>query len=167
LSSPVPRIRCAELAQLWLNPIMSIVGEIGTQSFPNEGLRRSVRNASISGLAFGLGGGLVVGLGVGLLGGPDDMSGLDFGLGVGLLGVMGGGLRFGGRAYLQHCALRLVLWYNHCAPFNYIRFLDYATARIFLRKVGGGYVFIHRMLLEYFAAMHQTSAEPQNCNRNG
>ena len=24
LSSPVPRIRCAELAQLWLNPIMSI-----------------------------------------------------------------------------------------------------------------------------------------------
>jgi hypothetical protein len=25
LSSPVPRIRCAELAQLWLNPIMSLV----------------------------------------------------------------------------------------------------------------------------------------------
>src|SRR5262249_21063447 len=25
LSSPVPRIRCAELARLWLNPIMSIV----------------------------------------------------------------------------------------------------------------------------------------------
>jgi Family of unknown function (DUF6062) len=25
LSSPVPRIRCAELAQLWLNPIMSIL----------------------------------------------------------------------------------------------------------------------------------------------
>ncbi len=24
LSSPVPRIRCTELAQLWLNPIMSI-----------------------------------------------------------------------------------------------------------------------------------------------
>ena len=23
LSSPVPRVRCAELAQLWLNPIMS------------------------------------------------------------------------------------------------------------------------------------------------
>jgi len=48
------------------------------------------------------------------------------------------------------------------APFNYIRFLDYATSRLFLRKVGGGYIFIHRMLLEYFAALHQTSAEEQS-----
>jgi hypothetical protein len=23
-----------------------------------------------------------------------------------------------------------------------------------LRKVGGGYIFIHRMLLDYFAALH-------------
>jgi hypothetical protein len=30
--------------------------------------------------------------------------------------------------------------------------LDY-TDRIFLRKVGGGYIFIHRMLMEYFAAL--------------
>ena len=27
LSSPVPHVRCAELAQLWLNPIMSIMVE--------------------------------------------------------------------------------------------------------------------------------------------
>ena len=80
---------------------------------------------------------------------------------------MSGGLRFGGRACLQHCALRLVLWHNHCAPLNYIRFLDDATARIFLRKVGGEYIFVHRMLLEYFAASHQLSVEQQNCNRNG
>jgi hypothetical protein len=31
--------------------------------------------------------------------------------------------------------------------------LDYATDRIFLRKVGGGYIFIHRMLMEYFVAL--------------
>jgi len=31
--------------------------------------------------------------------------------------------------------------------------LDYAADRIFLRKVGGGYIFIHRMLMEYFAAL--------------
>ena len=48
------------------------------------------------------------------------------------------GLRFGGRACLHHLALRLVLWHYNYAPFNYVRFLDYATARIFLRKVGGG-----------------------------
>ncbi|MDJ0592593.1 MAG: hypothetical protein QNJ72_21810 [Pleurocapsa sp. MO_226.B13] len=38
-------------------------------------------------------------------------------------------------------------------PWNYARFLDYAAERIFLRKVGGGYIFIHRMLLEHFARM--------------
>ena len=36
--------------------------------------------------------------------------------------------------------------------------LHYAADRIFLRKVGGGYIFIHRMLMEYFAALE---AEPR------
>src|SRR5689334_203677 len=36
-------------------------------------------------------------------------------------------------------------------PWNYPRFLDYAAEQILLRKVGGGYIFIHRFLLEYFA----------------
>ena len=35
-------------------------------------------------------------------------------------------------------------------PWNYPRFLDYAAERILLRKVGGGYIFTHRLLLEYF-----------------
>jgi hypothetical protein len=38
-------------------------------------------------------------------------------------------------------------------PWNYSRFLDYAVDRIFLQKVGGGYIFIHRLLMEHFAAM--------------
>jgi hypothetical protein len=29
----------------------------------------------------------------------------------------------------------------------------YAAKRIFLRKVGGGYIFIHRMSMEYFVAL--------------
>jgi hypothetical protein len=33
------------------------------------------------------------------------------------------------------------------------RFLDYAAERVFLRKVGGGYIFVHRLLLDYFAGM--------------
>jgi hypothetical protein len=32
-------------------------------------------------------------------------------------------------------------------PWNYPRFLDYAAERILLRKVEGGYIFIHRLLL--------------------
>ena len=39
-------------------------------------------------------------------------------------------------------------------PWNYARFLDYAAEELnFLQKVGGGYIFVHRYLLEYFAAM--------------
>ncbi|MDJ0904037.1 MAG: hypothetical protein QNJ55_35140 [Xenococcus sp. MO_188.B8] len=40
---------------------------------------------------------------------------------------------------------------------NYARFLDYASDRIFLQKVGGGYIFIHRLLLEHFAQSNQVS----------
>src|SRR5207247_393146 len=145
-------------------------GEIGTQSLPNEGIKRSLRNALIIGLVGGLLCELVSGLVVGLVGGLRGLGvglrglgvGLVFGLPGGLVFGLLGGLRFGGHAYLHHFALRLVLWHNNFAPLNYVRFLDYATARIFLRQVGGGYVFVHRMLLEYFAARGQTSANQQN-----
>lgn len=36
------------------------------------------------------------------------------------------------------------------------RFLDYCTERIFLRKVGGGYIFVHHMLMEYFAGLPES-----------
>uniref|UniRef100_A0ACD5GT57 Uncharacterized protein n=1 Tax=Desertifilum tharense IPPAS B-1220 TaxID=1781255 RepID=A0ACD5GT57_9CYAN len=49
--------------------------------------------------------------------------------------------------------MRLILYCQGCIPWNYSRFLDYATERIFLQKVGGGYIFVHRLLLEHFAQM--------------
>ena len=54
---------------------------------------------------------------------------------------------------IQHFSLRLVLWISNYAPWNYARFLDYATDRLFLQRVGGGYRFIHRLLQEHFAQM--------------
>ena len=82
------------------------------------------------------------------------------GLGVG--GVVGGmtvglvftGMRAGGEACIMHFVLRLWLIRNGSTAWNYVKFLDYAADRILLRKVGGGYMFIHRMLLEYFAARY-------------
>jgi hypothetical protein len=72
----------------------------------------------------------------------------------GLIGVtipgLTAGLSCGGAACLQHFVLRFLLWCSRCVPFNYPGFLDYATERIFLRKVGGGYIFMHKLLLEYF-----------------
>jgi hypothetical protein len=36
-------------------------------------------------------------------------------------------------------------------PWDHVRFLEYATDRVFLRRVGGGYAFVHRPLQEHFA----------------
>jgi hypothetical protein len=103
------------------------------------------------GLDVGLGRWLFFGRGVGLAQGL--VSGLLEGLGAGL--AMG--MIYGGRACLQHLALRLGLRYNGFAPWRYVDFLDYAAERIFLRKVGGGYSFIHRLLQDYFAAFYMES----------
>lgn len=87
--------------------------------------------------------GLIYGLYVGLLDGP--RSGLTL--------LLLGGLSGGGTACFRHLTLRLILQDMGYIPWNYARFLDYAIERLFLQKVGGGYIFIHRMLLEHFAQM--------------
>ena len=111
-----------------------------------------MRNALISFLIGGLIVGLVAGLAFGV-GSGNFMVGLTLGLVAAL--VAGLVLLFlnGGFAYLKHYVLRLLLWCDGYAPLNYIRFLDYAAERVFLRKVGGGYIFTHRLLMEYFATL--------------
>jgi hypothetical protein len=68
---------------------------------------------------------------------------------LGLVGAFG----FGGLACIQHLVLRVLLWRSKALPWDLPRFLDYAAERILLRKVGGGYIFIHRLLLEYFVTL--------------
>ena len=61
---------------------------------------------------------------------------------------------------IQHYALRLILWLNGYTPFKFVNFLDHSARLILLKKVGGGYILIHRMLLEYFAELpRSTKAE--------
>jgi len=61
------------------------------------------------------------------------------------------GLIFGLAAPMQHYILRFWLSCTHTFPWKAVPFLDDATARILLRRVGGGYQFTHRLLLDYFA----------------
>ena len=106
------------------------------------------------GLFFGLGVGLGNGLGIGPNGGL--LFGFIFGLGVGL----GGGLSVGLDAFIQHFILRIFLWCTNRLPWNLIPFLDEAVERLLLRKVGGSYIFVHRLLLEYFTTLGEpTSTE--------
>jgi hypothetical protein len=150
-------------------------GEVPIKTRPNEGIRRSFFNAIITWLVGAVIGGLGIGCIVGLMGGmgigiagrfmpgsvPSLGSGMIAGINLGLLfGMFFGplfgplfGLSFGGLAVIQHSALRFVLINRGYVPWHYPRFLDYCAERILLRKVGGGYIFIHRMLLEYFASL--------------
>ncbi|KAA3661459.1 MAG: NACHT domain-containing protein [Chloroflexi bacterium] len=65
------------------------------------------------------------------------------------LGVIGG-LMHGGLAVLQHRQLVKLLHQDGLVPDDYVQFLDYAAERSLLRKVGGGYMFVHALLLDYF-----------------
>lgn len=109
----------------------------------NQELWKSFRNA----ITFGLIGGLSSGLVVGLVVGP--YSGMRYGL----IGGLIGGLLGGGTTCLQHFSLRVMLYRKGYIPWDYARFLDDSVNRLFLQKVGSGYIFIHRMLLEHFASM--------------
>jgi DNA polymerase III delta prime subunit len=61
------------------------------------------------------------------------------------------GISFSGIACIQHCSLRLILWLNGSIPWDYARFLNCATERLLLQRVGGGYRFMHDLLREHFA----------------
>jgi hypothetical protein len=62
-------------------------------------------------------------------------------------------LHFGGLACIQYLLVRLLLLRSRRVPWYYARFLDYACERLLLRKVGGGYMFFHQLLQDYFAGV--------------
>jgi hypothetical protein len=81
----------------------------------------------------------------------------DMGL---LIGLSGGCLMWflmGGVAILRHVTIRCLLWRSQTFPWRAIFFLNDATARILLLRVGGGYSFVHRQLLDYFADLEATT----------
>ena len=61
----------------------------------------------------------------------------------------------GGEASLKHALLRLLLWRSHSIPCNYPQFLDEAAYCILIRKIGGGYIFTHQLILDHFASLDE------------
>ncbi len=64
-----------------------------------------------------------------------------------------GGFLLSGFFSIQHFIIRCILYINKYSPWNYSRFLDFTTKYLITQKVGGGYIFVHRMLMEHFAKM--------------
>jgi hypothetical protein len=71
----------------------------------------------------------------------------------GMLAGLFFGITKAGTACIQHLTLRIILYYKRLIPWNYAKFLNYASERILFQRVGGRYRFIHRLLQEHFAAM--------------
>lgn len=61
------------------------------------------------------------------------------------------GLLAGGYTAIQHFALRVILTRNNHLPWRLTPFLQDMTNHLMMRRVGGGFIFIHRLLLDYFA----------------
>lgn len=119
---------------------------VKTKNIPNQGIWLSLKNAVVAGLIIGL----TFIVAISLL--HRDLEYIISQLGIIGLGILGF-LWYGGLDVIQHYILRLLLWQKQYIPRDYGHFLDYAAERIFLRKVGGGYIFIHRLLQEYFAGL--------------
>ncbi|MEZ4513132.1 MAG: NACHT domain-containing protein [Chloroflexota bacterium] len=83
-----------------------------------------------------------------------------------LIGGAIGMLLYGATAVIQHYTLRYLLARANILPFPFsdkklIAFLDDMADRLILRRVGGGWIFIHRTLLEYFAEQANFTQQEQ------
>lgn len=150
---------------IMLNEGLSFM-EIKNKVDPGKGIRLSGQNGLVLGLVLGVFLGLVGGLSGMLLGqsievflGMQNVGqsvglilGLTFGLSTGLyFGLINGG----GSTYIMHYILRSYLTHYNHLPRRLIPFLNQMVDRILLQRVGNGFIFIHRMLLEYFASLEE------------
>ncbi|MEM9948957.1 MAG: hypothetical protein AAF810_23230, partial [Cyanobacteria bacterium P01_D01_bin.36] len=124
---------------------------------PNEGIWRTGENALRLGftatVVYGVFATLIFGLNTGG-GWASLLASVPFGVIAGLLvGVLVAlaGAEGSGVIWIQHWVLRLLLSRQKRIPWHYADFLDDCAERILLKKVGGGYIFVHRLLQEHFA----------------
>ncbi|GCE23262.1 helix-turn-helix domain-containing protein [Dictyobacter kobayashii] len=125
---------------------------------PNIGIRNSIKHGLLAAGSMGPVGGILGGVCCGLffwLAGVPGWRTLLLGF-ILVYSVLFGfrfWIAYGGRAFIEHIILRWYLRRTGVIPKKYTLFLNYAAERALLRKVGGGYMFSHRLLLEYFARL--------------
>lgn len=110
---------------------------------PNEGILLSLRNAIVAALLIGPVLGALVW----------SYYGWKDGLIMALITILTVFSLLGGSTVTKHLLLRSLLRRERHTPWRYARFLDHASRLVFLRKVGGGYIFMHRSLQDYFASL--------------
>jgi hypothetical protein len=127
--------------------------KIENKTMPNQGIWLSAKNAVYLSVAFCLIFAIFIFLIKRILQNNNSLNEvLIVSLVVGLfLGLLVGARS--GTPVIKHFTLRLILYRNGYIPWNYARFLDYCTERLFLQRVGGRYRFMHKLLQDHFAQM--------------
>ena len=113
---------------------------------PNQGIWLSATNALTAGGVLGL---TMTGITAVL------WQNITLGLVAGFLSLLVTLFMYGGGNVVNHFYLRFLLWLTKDSPVRLIKFLEFCVDRVFLHRVGGGYLFIHQMLQEYFASKNQ------------
>lgn len=125
---------------------------INLKRCPNQGIWNAIKYAKMWFLIGGIIGGTVNGIYNVFIGNIDEVQTICIALTVGLLAsLIGSGCS--GLVCIRHFILRLALYYKGCIPWDYSRFLNYATELRFIQAVGGYYKFWHDLLQSHFAEM--------------
>lgn len=144
-------------AMLW--PVLGFFlglqpGVLELATSPNQGIRLSLRNAWVAGalsLALVLPSHWLI-----LLPFSHDsvMKPFTMALSTGVVTAMIAILRYGQLDILRHYTLRLALAATGRLPWRLPRFLGYAANELhLLQPAGGGFLFLHRYLFDYFATL--------------
>ncbi|GER88902.1 hypothetical protein KDW_30640 [Dictyobacter vulcani] len=133
---------------------------------PNEGILRSGRNALIGACFFapigGVASGLACGIGFGLIGRLPawPVMGMAFAVMLAIMFFVIFVIAHGGIAWIEHYTLRWYFWRAGFMPLRFVRFLETVQADALVRKVGGGYMFTHRLIQEHFARLYERQDDP-------
>ena len=126
---------------------------IDKKTFPNQGIRLTAINSALLSVPY---------IFIGAFGLFGICMWQKFDLRTSLVSALLGGIYtvlmmyfINVKSVIKHFFVRLLLRCYGYIPWNYAHFLDHATERIFLQKVGGGYLFIHRLLRDHFANRNQ------------
>jgi len=128
---------------------MLVPSDLPAKARPGQGLIWSVQSALLAGAVVTLLYSIVSITVMAVTGSPHPFQlGIMAGYGMGIAAA----IWYGGLDAIEHLTLLFLLRWRGFIPRRYADFLDYATRLIFLQKVGSGYIFIHRQLLDYFAS---------------
>jgi hypothetical protein len=109
---------------------------------PNQGIWLSATNALMASVIVGLTMSIVTAV---------VWQNLFLGFIAGTLSILIALFLYGGGNVVNHFYLRFLLWLTKDLSWDLVSFLEFSVNRVFLHRVGGGYLFTHQTLQAYFA----------------